>query len=175
MSDLSGDALVAQTLGAASGEGKGGKGSLVPLVAAVGILTVVALAGGAGVGWLVGGANEAAAEAAPKPDEATKEEIAQERQDIVLRLQPLVTNIASPSKIVVRIQSSIVVRQTEVPEPDVLAAQIEGDTVAYLRTIDLAQIEGSRGLLHLREDLTERAKIRSAAVSDYLIESLVAQ
>ena len=56
-----------------------------------------------------------------------------------------------------------------------LAAEIEADTMAFLRTVQLAQIEGSRGLLHLRDDLRERAKLRSPAVVDYLIRSMVAE
>ncbi len=58
-------------------------------------------------------------------------------------------------------------------DPTLLASQIQADTLVFLRTLELAQIEGSRGLLHLKEDLLERAKLRSAAVEDVVVRSLI--
>ena len=58
----------------------------------------------------------------------------------------------------------------------VLAAQISEDMVSYLRTLSPAQIEGARGLQYLREDLNERAAIRSSGkVRELIIETLVIQ
>jgi flagellar FliL protein len=46
--------------------------------------------------------------------------------------------------------------------------------VAYLRTVPLAQIEGPSGFLHLREDLNERARIRSGGkVKELVVQSLM--
>ena len=50
-------------------------------------------------------------------------------------------------------------------------ADIGDDIVAYLRTVSLAQIEGPRGLAASRQDLNERAAIRSAGkVRELIIE-----
>jgi flagellar FliL protein len=48
--------------------------------------------------------------------------------------------------------------------------------VAYVRTITLAQLEGASALEHLREDLNERAALRTdGAVSEVVIQTLVVQ
>ena len=179
MADLNGDAvsasILADTLGTAPKKEK-----LLPTLAAVGLLTLVAIAGGAGVGLLIGGGSApdtpvaATAPTAGDPAAAGKTSEAASPSQIV-KLESIVTNVASPANTILRVDASIVIHPDEVGDPEVLAAQIQGDTLTFLRTIDLAQIEGARGLLHLREDLRERAKLRSPAVSDYLIQSLVAQ
>ena len=90
-------------------------------------------------------------------------------------MEPVVTNIASPPATIIRVEASLVVRTEEAGDPAILAAQIGADTLAFARSVELAQIEGARGLLHLREDLKERAMLRSPAVVDYVIHSLIAQ
>ena len=61
-------------------------------------------------------------------------------------------------------------------EANILVARVGEDVVAYLRTISPAQIEGARGLQYLREDLNERAAIRSSGkVRELIIETLVVQ
>ena len=52
-------------------------------------------------------------------------------------------------------------RRRRVGRSNALAAAIAEDIVAYLRTVPLAQLEGPSGFLHLREDLNDRARIRS--------------
>ena len=55
-----------------------------------------------------------------------------------------------------------------------MAAAISEDIVAYLRTVPLVQIEGPSGFLHLREDLNDRARIRSGGkVRELVIQGLV--
>jgi flagellar FliL protein len=55
-----------------------------------------------------------------------------------------------------------------------MAAAIAEDVVAYLRTVPITQLEGPSGLLHLREDLNDRARIRSGGkVKELVIQSLV--
>ncbi|GGE23719.1 hypothetical protein GCM10011390_48920 [Aureimonas endophytica] len=178
MTDTSADALIAQATGALPDQSKK-KGGMVATIGVIVGLTLVAVGGGAAVGWTVGGQALRKAEALAKP----KEEPAAEKEapppppgpDAIVKLQPILTNVATPSSMVIRLQASIVYRKADVPDPAVLAAEVEGDTLAFLRTVDIVQIEGTRGLLHLKEDLTERAKLRSPAIKDYLIESLVAQ
>ena len=58
-------------------------------------------------------------------------------------------------------------------EPD-LAASIQGDFAAYLSALSLPQLAGASGLQYLREDLEERAKLRSdGRVEKVIISSLV--
>ena len=56
------------------------------------------------------------------------------------------------------------------------AELISEDILAYLRTVTLSQIEGPSGMQHLREDLVERARIRSEGrVKELVIQTLVVQ
>ena len=73
-------------------------------------------------------------------------------------------------------QASIVYDDKAVPKPQVLAARIAEDILAYMKTVTLAQIGGASGLEHLREDLNERASIRSDGhVRELIIQTLVVQ
>ena len=89
-------------------------------------------------------------------------------------LTPIVTNLASPENTWIRLEASIVIDG----EGDAkgLAATITEDTVAYLRTLSLPLIEGASGLLHLREDLNDRARVRSGGkVRDLIIHTLIVE
>ncbi|MBB4005039.1 flagellar basal body-associated FliL family protein [Aurantimonas endophytica] len=159
------------------------KRSMIQTVIAVAILTLVAGAGGTLVGWLTGGTGApATAEpvaAAPAPALSPRSDIAAaEGSNLPLRLiplKPVVTNIYAPANAWLRIEASIVVEDDGSIDAEILAAEIEADTLAFLRSLQLAQVEGTRGLLHLRDDLRERAKLRSPAVVDYLIQAMVAE
>ena len=63
-----------------------------------------------------------------------------------------------------------------VPKPDLVAAEIGEDILGFMRTLSEAQIGGASGLEHLREDLNERAAIRSGGlVRELIIQTLVVQ
>ncbi|MEX6504972.1 flagellar basal body-associated FliL family protein [Jiella sp. M17.18] len=169
------------------------RGGLVPTIVAVVLLTLIAGGGGALVGKLLAAAPPPPAAAAPaaaapaapgaKPTEVTPTDgagdlAAAEKSKLPLKLiplQPVLTNLYSPPNVWLRIEASIVVQDDGKVDANVLAAEIESDTTAFLRSVQLAQIEGSRGLLHLRDDLRERAKLRSPQVVDYLIRTMVAE
>lgn len=92
------------------------------------------------------------------------------------KIAPLVTNLAAPAGAWIRVEGSVVTDQLNEEEASVLVARVGQDIVAYLRTLSAAQIEGARGLQYLREDLNERAAIRSAGkVRELIIETLVVQ
>jgi flagellar FliL protein len=92
------------------------------------------------------------------------------------KIAPIVTNLASPSGSWIRLEASVITDQLNEEEAGVLVAQVGEDVVSYLRTLSPAQIEGARGLQYLREDLTERAAIRSSGkVREFIIETLVVQ
>jgi len=92
------------------------------------------------------------------------------------KLSPIVTNLASPPGTWIRVEASVVTDQLSEEEANVLVARVGEDVVSYLRTLSPAQIEGARGLQYLREDLNERAAIRSSGkVRELIIETLVVQ
>jgi len=73
----------------------------------------------------------------------------------------------------IRIESSIVVGP-EATNTNALAASISEDMIAYLRTVPLEQLEGPSGFLHLREDINDRARIRSGGkVGDIVLHAVV--
>ena len=52
-------------------------------------------------------------------------------------------------------------REDDAASRNVVAGRDRGDELAYLRTVTLSQIEGPIGLQNIRQDLNERAAIRS--------------
>ncbi len=94
----------------------------------------------------------------------------------LLDLPPVITNLADPASAWIRLQAAIVYDNKAVAKPDMLAAQIGEDVLAYMKTVTLAQIGGASGLDHLREDLNERAAIRSDGhVRELIIQTVVVQ
>lgn len=175
MTELTPEAL-AILAGGDVGAKKGGK--LQTILVVVG-LTLVAVGGGTALGFLIGKPQPAPvaapAEAAPPAADAPLAAKADPAApaDIVLALQPVLTDIASPPSTQLRMETSLIIAPDGVTDQAVLASQVQADMIVFVRTLELAQIEGARGLLHLKEDLLERAKLRSPAVIDLMIRSLV--
>jgi flagellar FliL protein len=91
-------------------------------------------------------------------------------------LPPVVSNLASPADVWVRLEATLLFEGKTLPHGEALAGEISGDILAFLRTESLAQIQGVAGLEHLRQDLNERAAIRSEGkVRELIIRSLVVQ
>jgi flagellar FliL protein len=99
------------------------------------------------------------------------EEKAEDNEPGVLPIEAITTNLAAPSDVWVRMELSLVFDG----EPDqALGEQIHQDFLAFMRTVKLPQVEGASGFQHLKEDLTERARIRSnGRVKDILIKTLL--
>ncbi len=113
--------------------------------------------------------------AEPRPDQAT-ETPSPPAATSVFHLPPLVTNLASPADVWVRLEVSLVIDTLSTPHPDVLSTEIAGDFLIYMRTLTLAQLEGGVGLQNLRQDLFERAAIRSGGkVTELVVRTLVIQ
>jgi flagellar FliL protein len=89
----------------------------------------------------------------------------------VLPIEAITTNLAAPSDIWVRMELSLVFDGA----PDAaLGEQIHQDFLAFMRTVKLPQVEGASGFQHLKEDLEERARIRSnGRVRKILIKTLL--
>ena len=97
--------------------------------------------------------------------------------DMVLKeIEPIVTNLASPTDTWIRLETAMVFKNGALDNPDVTAAEIRQDLLAYARTVSLAQLEGPSALQHLRDDLNERAQLRTnGQVNELVIQTLVVQ
>ena len=153
--------------------------SLKRTLAEVVIVTLVAAAIGAGFAWTQ---PSQPAPAAPKSaadvGKDDKPALAPDRLAAVnlFELPPIITNLAAPADTWVRLEASIVFDAKEVPHPETVGGEIAGDLLAYLRTMTVAQLEGPIGLQNLRQDLTERASVRSGGkVTELIIRTLVVQ
>jgi flagellar FliL protein len=143
-------------------------GAIVPIV----VLTLVAAGGGVLVGKQI-------VAAAPNPVIKAAEASAKAKLDAsvgVRELSPIVTNLAAPDGAWVRLQTAIVYDKTDAKQVDVMAGEIVADTMAYIKTLTMTELQGASGLQHLREDLNERAALRSnGQVHEMIIEALVIQ
>ena len=154
----------------AGGKKSGLLGTIIIMV----VLTLLAGGGGVVVGKLI------SAKMRPPPAPMTAASAPPPLPyggDIDIReLPPIVTNLANPSNVAVRLQAALVFGKKPAESASVLTAQIGDDLVAFLKTLSLTEIQGASGLQNLREDLNERAAIRSqGSVREVIIETLVTQ
>lgn len=152
------------------------------LVVQLGML-VALTAAAAGMGWVSGGfltggkpdsEVPASAEGGGNGKEAKEgsTEAAGPVSETVIPLPAITTNIASPPDVWVRMEVSLVL--DEPPQTADLASAVSQDLIAYIRTIKMHEIEGASGFRHLRENLDERAAIRSdGRVKQVLIRTLL--
>lgn len=154
---------------------KGGP-SLVVQIGVFLLMTAAAL----GMGWLSGGfltagksSSEPAAHAAAAGHGESKGGHGEEAppSETIIELPAITTNIAAPSDVWVRMEVAIVLDEPQAPE---LPGTIQQDLLAYIRTVKMHEIEGASGLRHLRQNLDERAAIRSDGhVKQVLIRTLL--
>lgn len=147
-------------------------GMMGTILVMVGV-TVIAAGGGFGVGTMLVGRIKASMQNAA-PAEAPAKAVPYSSETEVRALPPLITNLAEPQKAEIRLQTSIVYSKKAVQDPALLTAQLSEDFIAYLKTLSMAQLQGASGLQNLREDLGERAAIRSQGkVREVIIEALI--
>lgn len=156
----------------AAGEAKAAKGGMIGFLA-----VTLALAGvGAGGGFfLVRHAMEVARSEAKSESEAAKAEVKADYAGTrkAAGLPPIITNLATPGTWV-RLEAAVVYDEAEGKLPPALPAEITEDILAFLRTLTVGHITGPSGFLHLKDDLNERAALRSnGVVKDVLIQMLV--
>ncbi len=93
------------------------------------------------------------------------------KDENVVAIEPIITNLAVPSTVWVRLELSLVF---DGPADQAVARAIDQDILDYIRTVKLAEVEGPSGFQHLREDLEERASVRSGGrVKKILIGTLL--
>jgi flagellar FliL protein len=148
--------------------------SIMSLIIVMMVLTGLSLGAGGLFGLMVLSKPPSpapAAKAAATPVEARKTRYSE--KVAVYALPPIVTNLASPERAWIRIEASLV-SEEEGSEAKANAAKVAEDAIAYLRTLSLPMIEGASGLLHLREDLLERARLRTnGKAQDLIVHTLI--
>jgi flagellar FliL protein len=153
------------------------KSSLVMTIAAVAVLTLIALGGSWFVGKMIAPAPASPAAAAPEAAAehgAAKPKAGEHGAGAPSRikdLEPILTNLAYPTESMVRLEMSIVFRDAV---DGAIATAIQQDILAYMRTTSIQQIQGPRGFSYLHDDLKERALLRSQGkVADLVFRTFI--
>lgn len=159
---------------------KRAKPSVMSVIIPVLLLTLIAGGGGFAVATMLGPnlapAPQAEAASVPEPAEEVASNERGENTGIIRQLAPIVTNLASPKDVWMRIEVSIVIKPEAKAEQDLIAVKSSDQILALLRTIDLAQIEGPSGFLHFREDINDLVRESSEQkVAQVLINSMVVE
>jgi flagellar FliL protein len=95
---------------------------------------------------------------------------------IITRVPPVIANLKLPEGMWVRLDTVIVSSQLDAQEAALLTSQFGQDTLQYMQTLSLNDLEGSQALTNLRQDLLERVQSRSnGRVKELIITSLVVQ
>jgi len=94
----------------------------------------------------------------------------------VVSFSPVLTTLRSPKNKWIRLEGSILVNPSaEIPHEQ-LSERAGEQILSYLRTADLAQIEGPSGFLALRNDLNETLRtLSNGDVQGLLIHGLVVE
>jgi flagellar FliL protein len=163
-------------LPAPSGSVSSKEGSLRWLLT-LGLLTLLSAAIGGGFGLVMVSGIERQVEEKYKALPQKAEVISPYTGNIAIKkIAPVVTNLTGSESDWVRIEASIVYKPGDELNPDVLVSETRQDILSYIRTMSLAQIQGPSGLLHLREDLNERARLRSKGmIQELVLETLIVQ
>lgn len=153
-------------------------GGKLRTIVGITIVTIVAAGLGAGLGMQTASEVEHSIEirAKAEPTEDRAQSSVYGGDAVLQNLDAVITNLASPSDVWIRLEAAIVFTKGAIENPVVTGAEIQQDILAYARTVKLAQLEGPSALQHLREDLNERVSLRTGGkVSELIIQSLVVQ
>jgi len=136
------------------------------------LFSFVAVGGGAMLGLFLSASMKPGSE---KESEVAPAANASRTTMTVRELSPIITNLSS-SEVWVRLHVAIIYEAGSIPTPEVLATDLSADILGFMQTLTIAQLSGASGLQHLREDLNDRAIIRSdGKIRELVIESLVVQ
>jgi flagellar FliL protein len=144
------------------------------------IATVVAVGGGAFFGMQLASltpkapaGHEASAEQSHGYDAGGEKPKLEGPLVKMIPLPPILSNIAVPADVWVRIEAQAIFEGKD-EEAKVLIPKVSEDLLAFIKTVTLAQIEGPSGFQHLREDLDDRARVRSEGkIRELVIQSFV--
>jgi len=86
----------------------------------------------------------------------------------LVTLPPIVTNLQQPSETFIRIEGAILV-EAGYADAKTLAALVSEDIIALLKATSLAEMQGTSGFQHLRDDIDDRVKVRSEGKAKRMI------
>jgi flagellar FliL protein len=160
----------------ASGQ-TGAKEGTKSLILTLGLLTILSALVGGGFGLAIVSSIEKRVEEKYKDLPQKPANASPYVGDIAIKkLAPVVTNLTGSESDWIRLEASIVYKGGKDVNADILGAEARQDVLGYLRTLSLAQVQGPSGLLHVREDLNERVKLRSKGeIQELVLETLVVQ
>lgn len=157
---------------------RGSKSSPASVVVAVIMVTLAAVAAGGVFGLQLQTLVE---ESSRHKEDAAEAEVPKMKNGLaeaasIRALPPVITNLAGPQRVMVRIEASVVLAGEGEDEDDRLAAKIAEDMIAFLRTLSVTEIEGASGFQHLREDLNDRVRVRSdGRVRDLIVHTFIVE
>jgi flagellar protein FliL len=92
----------------------------------------------------------------------------------IVPLPPIITNIAEPQKVWVRLEGSLVFDKANEQNPAVMSAKLAQHVMAYLRTLKLTDMQGAGAVHALTQDLDEIVRTLSdGQVQALLLSGLV--
>ena len=165
-------------------ETKKKKGSSMELIIGLLILTIIGGGGGAVFAHLSKSkadkpAKEVAAKTEKKKSKDDKKAESKKPaavEPVIVALPPIVANLEAPETRWVRFEASLLVVPGEKPVTQELKHRVAQDLMGRIRQFKLSEIEGAEGLLNLRADLTELARIRTKGKArDLIINGLIVE
>lgn len=88
---------------------------------------------------------------------------------------PVLTNLKEPPNVYIRLEAAVLLEQGDSNSPAMIS-QISDDFLGYLRSVSLNNLEGAGGYHVLKEELTERARLRTkGAARDLFIQTLIVE
>lgn len=143
-------------------------------------LLVVTLIGGGG-GALMANMqferiNDVATQRANAEPVKTADALAWDETTSIVKLDPIVSNLAEPEGVWIRLDTAMVFDQEAVDDVERMKGELAQSVLAFLRTVTMAELEGASALNYLRDDLNERARMASGGtVKELIIETMVLQ
>ena len=145
----------------------------------IAIVVVTLLGGGAGAGFATLVVDRITAIAQQRANETPSKDpgaLAWDDTTAIVRLEPVIANLAEPQGIFVRLDTAMVFDRDAVGDVERMKATVAEDILAYLRTVTLPDVTGASAFNHLRDDLNDRVRVASGGVVEELvIETMVLQ
>lgn len=91
-------------------------------------------------------------------------------------IPPVITNVAEPPTVWLRLEGGITYLKSGEKKPDVLAGETAQQIVQYIRTIKLSDVEGHDGMQFLQDDLNDITRsLSNGQVQNVLISGLIVE